>query len=294
LILAKIKLKILQIDELFFKGYIKAFHSRYFAYRGKAYVLTKDLYFPPHTSSNKSVRLGPEGELLAIGGDLTPERMVYAFKNGIYQISFKDQPILWWTSEIHCVLFLENIHISNDVQKFIKKENFRLTVDKAYYDVVKACSESRNSWLTPERMASSFELHELGFTHSVEVWQGEKLVGGLFGIALGSSFYGESMFARVKNSSKVAFTALCIRLKEMNYLICDCGIWPTDHLKSFGADIIPRDEFLGILDQSVKTPNIDKDWENLFEDWDFKSAIKNYVSLAQKNKEVSPIGSGKA
>ena len=278
MILVKIRSAIVKLDKLFFKGQIQAFRLRYLKYRKKAYVLTEELYFPPHTSSNKSVRLGPEGELLAIGGDLTPERMVHAFKNGIYQISFKDEPILWWTSKIHCVLFLENMHISKDVRKFIVKENFRLTVDKAYHDVVRACSESRDTWLTPERMASSFELHELGFTHSVEVWQDEKLIGGLFGIALGSSFYGESMFARVKNSSKVAFTALCIRLEEMNFSICDCGIWPTDHLKSLGAVIIPRDEFLGVLDQSVQTHDVVENWGNLFENWDFRSAVKNYES----------------
>lgn len=280
MILVKVKSGILKIDKLFFKGYFKAFSSRYLTYRGKAYVLTKDLYFPPHTSSNKSVRLGPEGELLAIGGDLTPERMVHAFKNGIYQISFQDQPILWWTSEIRCVFFPKKLHISKKMQEVIKSNKFHMTADKAFHDVISGCCESRKdfTWITPERMASSLKLHELGFAHSVEVWQDDELVGGLFGIAFGSYFYIESMFTQVSHTSKLALIALTIRLGEMNFPMVDFGIWPTEHAKSLGAVIISRGEFLGILDQSAQNHDVVEKWGDLFEDWDFRSAVKNHGS----------------
>lgn len=275
--LNKVKSGVLKIDELVFKGHIKAFHSRNLAYRGKAYKLTKDLYFPPHTSSNKNVRLGPEGELLAIGGDLTPERMLYAFKNGIYQISFKNEPILWWTSDIRCVFFPKKLHISKKMQEVIKSNKFHLTVDKAFSDVLNGCSESRNTWLTPERKGACEALYRLGNAHSVEVWQDDKLVGGLYGIVFGSYFYIESMFTRVNHTSKLALIALTIRLGEMNFPMVDFGIWPTEHSKSLGAVIIPREEFLGILNQSVETPDIVKEWGELFDNWDFRSAVKNYV-----------------
>lgn len=279
LILNKVKSGIFKIDEFFFHGYIKGFYSRYLAYRGKAYKLTNDLYFPPHTSSNKNVRLGPEGELLAIGGDLTPERMIYAFKQGIYQISFKNEPILWWTSDIRCVFFPKKLHISKKMQEVIRSNKFHVTVDKAFYDVISGCSESRKdfTWLTPERIASSFQLYELGVSHSVEVWQDEKLVGGLFGVAFGSYFYIESMFTRVNHTSKLALLALTIRLGEMNFPMIDFGLWPTEHAKSMGAVIIPRDEFLGILDQSVQTSDVVQEWGTLFDNWDFRSAVKNYI-----------------
>ena len=271
------------MDKRLFNGGINAFHSRYFKYRGKAYVLTKDLYFPPHSSANKSVRMGPEGELLAIGGDLEPDRMIHAFKNGVYPLFFNDQLFLWWTSEIRCVMSPKDIHIPSNMKKLIRKNNFQLTVDKAFHDVVRACSESRKdfTWLTPEREASCFELHELGLSHSVEVWQDEKLVGGLFGIAVGSYFLSESMFTRVSNASKLAKIALCLRLGEMNFSMVDSGFWPTDHAKRLGAVIIPRDEFLGILDKSVQTPDVVEKWEDLFKDWDFRSAAENHIAEEQ-------------
>lgn len=291
--MTKVKLVISKIDDFFFQGRVKAFYSRYLAYRGKAYMLNKDLYFPSHTSSNKNVRLGPAGELLAIGGDLSPERMVYAFKKGIYQISFRDQPILWWTSEIRCVFYPQNLHISKKMYEVIKSNKFHLSVDKAFNDVVNACSDSRKefTWLTPERMTSSFQLHELGYAHSIEVWQDEKLVGGLFGIAFGSYFYIESMFTRVNHTSKLALIALTIRLGEMDFPMVDFGIWPTEHAASLGAVNISRDKFLETLDQSAQTHDIVKDWGVLFENWDFRSAVKYHVNEMQKNAG-SPMNRG--
>ena len=278
--LDRVKLALIKMDEHLLKGNVMSFYSCHFKYRRKAYLLTKEFFFPPHTSSNKSLRIGPAGELLAIGGDLNPDRMILAFKNGISPLFSNNQPILWWTSEIRCILYPKDIHISKIMRQFIMRENFHLTVDKAFFDVVSACSESRKDfiWLTPERMEASFKLHELGIAHSVEVWQDQKLVGGLYGVSFGSIFFAESMFTRVTHTSKLALIALSLRLKELNYSLVDLGFWPTDHLKSMGAVVIQRDEYLEILEQSVQIPDIIDEWGDLFENWDFISAVKKRVS----------------
>lgn len=273
------KSQLLKIDKRFFKGIIKSFYMRHIKYKGKACLLTKELYFPPHTSSNKNIRMGPADQLLAIGGDLSPERIILAFKSGIYPASSINQPILWWTSEIRCVLFPYHLHISKVMWRLIKHNSFRLTVDKAFYDVINACTESREdyTWLTPERRKSCCTLHDLGYKHSIEVWQDENLVAGLFGFTIGSYFYISSMFTRINHASKFAMIALTIRLEELNFTMLDCGTWPTDHLNSMGVVIIDRDEFLELLDQSINAPDIIENWEDIFENWDFCQAVRNHL-----------------
>ncbi len=283
----KVKKSITQINKRFLKGSIKAYYLHYFKYKGKAYNLTKDIYFPPHSTSNKNLRMGPCGELLAIGGDLTPERMIFAYKNGIYPMYFENYPILWWTSEIRCVIFPNNIHISKGVRNFVKKTNFRLTVDSAFKDVVYACRETReeSTWITPERITASCKLHELGIAHSFEIWDGDQLIGGSFGVAMGSYFYGESQFTRVSNAGKVAMVALCLRLDELNYSLVDGGFWPTKYLKEMGSEIISREAYLKILEHSVCEPDIVKNWSGLFENWDLRLAIEKH--LKQKSQTAS-------
>lgn len=278
MILKKVELLFLKVDKCLFKGCIKAFYSRNFRYRGKAYLLNQDMYFPPHTSANKKMRLGPAGELLAIGGDLTPERMIYAYKNGICPCFFNNEPLLWWTAEIRCILFPSDIHISKVVRRLIKQKKFNLTADKAFDEVLIGCTKDRidNTWLTPERIVASSNLHNVGFAHSIEVWQDELLVAGLFGITFGSYFYVASKFTRVNHASKVAMIALSIRMEELNYTMLDCGIWPTDHLKKMGAVIIPRDKFLEELNQCSQIPDIVEKWDDLFENWDLGIAIRNH------------------
>ncbi len=273
------KSKLIKMDEQLFNGTIKAFYIKHIQYKGKAYFLTKELYFPPHTTANKSVRMGSAGELLAVGGDLSPERIIFAFKNGIYPSSLVDQPILWWTSEIRCILFPEHLHISKVMWRLIKHNHFHLTVDKAFDDVINGCTKSREAytWLTPDRKKSCCTLHDLGYKHSIEVWQDGNLVAGLFGFSCGSYFYISSMFTRVNHASKFAMIALTIRLEELNCTMIDCGTWPTDHLKSMGVVIIERDEFLQRLDQSINVPAIINNWEELFENWDFCQAVKNHL-----------------
>lgn len=278
--LETIKSKLLKCDRCIFKGYCTSFYLHHFKYRGKVYLLKKDLFFPPHTSANKSITLGPSDQLLAIGGDLSPDRMILAFKNGIYPTFCSGQPILWWTSDIRCVIFTPNIHISKVVWRLIKQNHFRLTVDCAFRDVVNACAETRQkfTWLTPERIQACNLLHELGFKHSVEVWDDDKLVAGLFGFNLGTYFYISSMFTTVNHASKYAMIALAIRLEEMNYAMMDCGTWPTDFLQSMGAIIIDHDQFLELLTESIESPATIKSWQNIFDDWNFSQAVKEHLT----------------
>lgn len=277
MVLKKIKTGFLKIDKNLLRGKLTGLYIRHFKYRGKAYVLTKDLYFPPHTAANKTIRLGPEAELLAIGGDWTPDRIIFAYKNGVYPVSFKNQPILWWTSENHCIMYPNDIHIAKNMQAIIRQDKYQLTVDRAFADVVSACSESREyNWLIPEQVEAFQQLHQLGFAHSVEVWQGENLVGGLFGVAFGSYFHGESMFTRAKHTSKLAYIALSLRLAELKFEIMDCGIWPTEHMKSLGAMVVSREAFLEMLDPAVNAAAIIEDWAGLFENWDLKQAAQNH------------------
>lgn len=282
----KIKELLFKIDKTLFNGNIKGYYSRHFAYRGKAYKLTKALYFPPHESSNKNIRMGIEscGELLAFGGDLTPERMILAYKNGIYPLFFDNQPILWWTSEIRYVLLPQNLHIGKKMRRIIKKNNYVLTADKAFKEVIYACRETRKdfTWITPERIESSCKLYELGFAHSIEIWQDERLIGGLYGVMIGSCFQVESMFRRTDNAATAGSIGLLLRLGEIDGTIVDCGFSVSEHIKNMGAEMISRDEFLEMIEKSMKNPDIIENWSCLFENWDFKQAVENHFIVDQK------------
>lgn len=281
-----IKLGLKRIDKQIFRGNVYDYYTRHLKYRGKAYQLTSELYFPPHASSNKNIRLGSEGELLAIGGDLSPERVKLAWNNGIYPISFKNEPFLWWTSETHCVVILKDFHIRRNVRNFVQHETFRLTADQAYFDVINGCIESREeyTWLTPDRKRASYELFERGIGHSIEVWQNNMMIGGLFGVSWGLYFYPQSMFTRQNSGSKVAMTALALRLKEMNFAMLDFGIWPTENLMRYGAVMIAREDYLKLLEESVNAPDPCFEWRSLFENWDFKVAVKARLLEEQQNE----------
>ncbi|MGE5628655.1 MAG: leucyl/phenylalanyl-tRNA--protein transferase [Solirubrobacterales bacterium] len=277
------------IDKRFFRGGLKScyrlllnrlnsnsLYIKHIKYKGKAPILRDNMDFPPHESSNKTVRLGPFGELLAIGGGLEPERMINAYKKGVCQISFKNEPVLWWTAPIRCVVLPNGIHISKIMKRKIFSGNFSLTVDKAFSDVVNSCANTRENytWLTNERKKCCFELHKLGIAHSVEVWENGSLIGGLFGVSLGSYFLGESMFSLKRDAAKLAFIGVSMRLCELGYSMFDLGIWPTEYLTSLGAACIDRDLFLEKLNSSVDNVVI-HDFERIFEDWDYQQAVKN-------------------
>jgi leucyl/phenylalanyl-tRNA--protein transferase len=206
------------------------------------HVLTKKIEFPDVSISTKD-------GLLAIGGDLSVKRLVLAYKSGIFPWFEIDQPILWWSPDPRFVLFPNKLKISKSMNQFLKKNTYRITYNKAFKDVIQHCSKisrtgQEGTWITKDMISSYCKLHELGFAKSVEVWDKEDLVGGLYGIDLGNNiFCGESMFSKVSNTSKLALINL---LKNNEYKLIDCQVF-TDHLESLGAEEISREMFLEII-----------------------------------------------
>jgi leucyl/phenylalanyl-tRNA--protein transferase len=208
-----------------------------------------EIYFPDVEAALRE----PDG-LLAVGGDLKPERLLYAYRNGIFPWFGPDQPILWWAPDPRLVLFPEQLRISRSLSKTLRKHLFTITFDTAFAQVVHECAAPRpgqaGTWITPEMQAAYRHMHELGHAHSVECWQQGKLVGGLYGIAIGHVFFGESMFTRVTDASKVGFVALVQTLQASGYRLIDCQVH-TDHLESLGAMMIPRREFTRLLERET-------------------------------------------
>lgn len=198
--------------------------------------------FPP-------VRLAmrdPNG-LLAIGGDLSLKRLLRAYAQGIFPWFNPDEPILWWCPDPRAVLAPADFHASHSLRKRIRKADYAVTMDRAFGDVLDACAgtraKSRGTWLGADMRRAYEMLHEHGYCHSVEIWQQRKLVGGLYGVALGRAFFGESMFSRADDASKLALYHLCQQLQAWHYDIIDCQI-SSAHLATLGAHEIPREEFL--------------------------------------------------
>ncbi|HEY3699730.1 MAG TPA: leucyl/phenylalanyl-tRNA--protein transferase [Spongiibacteraceae bacterium] len=195
----------------------------------------------------------PNG-LLAFGGDLRPERILAAYRRGIFPWYQDDQPILWWSPDPRAVLFPEQIHISRSMRKVLNSNAFDVRMDTDFAGVMRGCAEitaaRTGTWITPAMQRAYDELHNMGHAHCIEVWQNEHLVGGLYGIALGAVFYGESMFSRVENASKVALIELCQQLQRWGFAVIDCQV-SNGHLRSMGACTIERSAFLQLLDQHV-------------------------------------------
>lgn len=197
----------------------------------------------------------PDG-LLAVGGDLSPARLLNAYRQGIFPWYSDGEPILWWSPNPRAVLFPDRLKISRSLRKTLRNKPFRVTLDSAFEQVVEACSESRENrdgtmsgtWITAEMKQAYLNIHRIGFAHSVECWLEDTLVGGLYGVSMGKVFYGESMFTRVSDASKVAFTHLVRQLLAWDFALIDCQVH-TEHLASLGAEDIPREEFLTLLDQ---------------------------------------------
>lgn len=215
------------------------------------------LKFPP---LHKALR-EPNG-LLAAGGDLSAARLVAAYRHGCFPWYQDGQPLLWWSPDPRTVLLPNNLHISRSLRKVLRSDLFSVTFDRNFTDVIHACSEPRKdedgTWITSEMQAAYFALHAQGHAHSVEVWQQDQLVGGLYGIAIGQLFFGESMFSRTSNASKVGFVTLVSALKAAGFVLIDCQM-PTAHLISLGAESIRRSEFSDYLTQHLDI-NTDMQW----------------------------------
>lgn len=203
--------------------------------------------FPPARRALKS----PNG-LLAAGGDLSPARLLSAYRNGIFPWYEAGQPILWWCPDPRTILAPSELHISRSMRKVMRQTSFSVTLDQAFPAVMAACAAPRRdtdaTWITPAMQAAYTRMHHQGHAHSVEVWEAGELVGGLYGLALGRVFFGESMFSIRTNASKIAFITLAEHLSECDFVLIDCQM-PTDHLFSLGARSMSRADFLQQLAQ---------------------------------------------
>lgn len=208
-----------------------------------------DYWFP-----DPATALDDPNGLLAVGGDLQPRRLLAAYRRGIFPWYQDDQPLLWWCPDPRTVLFPNEIHISRSLRKTLNANYFQVTMDRDFAAVIRACGaytpRRRGTWITAAMSESYTRLHEMGCAHSVEVWRGPDLVGGLYGVNLGSVFFGESMFSRATDASKVALVHLCGQLQQWGFAVIDCQV-RSDHLCSLGAREVPRSEFQRLLEQHV-------------------------------------------
>ncbi|KOY85272.1 leucyl/phenylalanyl-tRNA--protein transferase [bacterium 336/3] len=224
------------------------------------YFLGDELYFPPVT------RASSEG-VVAIGGDLSEERLLLAYQSGIFPWFSDGEPIIWWSPDPRFVLYPQNVKVSKSMQQLFRKNTFEVTFDKSFEQVILNCKkikrEGQNgTWITDDMVAAYCSLHQKGFAHSVEVWQSGVLVGGLYGLSLGDSFFGESMFAKVSNASKYGFIALVNALEKKGFNLVDCQVH-TEHLESLGAEYIPRKKFLESLKKSLQKETLQGNWGEL-------------------------------
>ena len=204
----------------------------------------KNIDFPSVENTNE------EG-ILALGGDLSTERLIHAYKNGIFPWYSEKEPIVWYCPNPRMVLFFERLKISKSLRKIIRDQEFRVTFNQNFEEVISNCKsiqrgDNLGTWITNEMEEAYLKLHKEGKAKSVEVWQDKQLVGGLYGIDLGNVFCGESMFSKVSNASKVAFVYLVEKLKSEDYKLLDCQVY-NGHLASLGAEEIPRGQFLNFL-----------------------------------------------
>ncbi|MEX1382153.1 leucyl/phenylalanyl-tRNA--protein transferase [Lutibacter sp.] len=208
------------------------------------FLLSKDLVFPP-------VHLADKDGLLAIGGDLSLERLLLAYKSGIFPWYNSGEPIIWYSPNLRMVLFPKDLKISKSMKQIIRKNEYKITFNQNFKAVISNCKTIKRdgqggTWITDEMQDAYLKLHEKGIAKSVEVWLENELVGGLYGIDLGAVFCGESMFSKISNTSKLAFIYLVQKLEKENYKLIDCQVY-NPHLESLGADEISREEFLKFL-----------------------------------------------
>jgi leucyl/phenylalanyl-tRNA--protein transferase len=215
------------------------------------YRLGREIAFPDPS------RAEPDG-LLAVGGDLGPERLLAAYSEGIFPWYDERSPILWWSPDPRLVLYPDELHVSRRLARTIRQGRFRISSDAAFEDVIRRCAArarpgQRGTWITDEMIEAYVSLHRLGFAHSIEAWEGEDLAGGLYGVSLGAAFFGESMFADRTDASKVAFARAVEWLRDRGVRLVDCQV-RTEHLVSLGAHEIPRAEFLARVAAALERP----------------------------------------
>ncbi len=223
------------------------------------YSLNESNIFPP-------VEHAEEG-ILAIGGDLSPERLIAAYTSGIFPWFSDDEPIIWWAPDPRFILFPNQLKVSKSMKQLLKQKHFSVTFDTRFQEVIKACAQQNRpgqagTWITEEMLSAYTSLHQMGLAHSVEVWNHNKLVGGLYGVSLGKAFFGESMFFSESNASKFGFIRLVEFLTQHNFEFIDCQI-ETEHLKSLGASFVPRFQFMDLLQKALDQPTLQGSWTDI-------------------------------
>ena len=212
------------------------------------FLLSNELYFPPVTEADE------EG-ILAIGGDLSTQRLLLAYRNGIFPWYTDDEPIIWWCPNPRFVLFPDEIKISKSMRAVVKKQTYSFTINNCFNNVIKNCKTinregQSGTWISEEVIDAYTNLHNLGYALSAETWKNNKLVGGLYGVKMGNIFFGESMFSLSPNASKFAFIQLVKHLKNEGVKLIDCQVYTT-HLESLGAKMIDRNDFMRLLEQHL-------------------------------------------
>ena len=219
---------------------------------------TPETQFPSPDSASE------EG-LVAVGGEITTVRVLSAYRQGIFPWYSEDQPVLWWSPEPRAILYPADIKISRSLKKTLRKKLFHVTADQAFSEVIKGCAGPRiqspegGTWITEEMMSTYTRLHQMGYGHSIEVWHDEKLVGGLYGLALGSAFFGESMYSHAPDASKIALVHLAQIATSHGINFIDCQL-PTEHLSRMGAIDISRKAYLAILENALKENDRTEHW----------------------------------
>lgn len=226
------------------------------------FALDENIVFPPPSLAD------PQG-ILAVGGDLQVERLLLAYSMGIFPWYNDDEPIIWWSPDPRFVLFPDKLKISKSMRPLLRKEAFELSIDKNFESVVQNCQKTvrpgqSGTWITQEMLQAYVKLHELGYAHSVELYQNNLLVGGLYGVSIGKCFFGESMFSNISNASKYGFILFVKKLQELGFKLIDCQVH-TNHLESLGAELISRADFLKILDENNEEETIVGNWQDLFD-----------------------------
>ncbi|WP_038289764.1 leucyl/phenylalanyl-tRNA--protein transferase [Zooshikella ganghwensis] len=217
-------------------------------------LLPGQVYFPPVSQALKE----PNG-LLAMGGDLEASSLVRAYRQGVFPWFNEGEPILWWSPDPRLVLFPHAVHVSRSLQKTLNRKQFSFTFNQAFNEVITACAAPRTkqvgTWITPHMLSAYLTLHEQGIAHSIECWQGAQLVGGLYGVAIGRIFFGESMFSKVSDASKCTLVALARQLDAWQFGLIDCQV-ESDHLMRMGAETLSRESFLNYLERycSIQGP----------------------------------------
>lgn len=246
--------------------------------------------FPP-------VHLANSDGLLAVGGDLKPERLIQAYRNGIFPWYNEGQPILWWSPDPRTVLSTDALKVSSSLRKRIRNAGFIVSADRNFAEVVQLCAAPRKqyedggTWITEEMFSAYCRLHDCGYAHSIETWLDDELVGGLYGVCLGDMFFGESMFSRAPDASKIALVALVESLRQWDFKLIDCQ-QPSDHLFKLGAQDIPRTQFLWQVELALRSPDRVGKWQMRSATTDkieFVSSSDNLQLWVPDSPDVYPV-----